>query len=185
MSHHYLRAKRDEKVPMTIRSLTLAVEGTHTPCWSGRTSEVFHPDTGPLHAQVPPASKSEANHAITVPQAARREWTAGNPQRRARVLLRFPYLVDGNFDDLARLRSSEHGKIITDGRGGIQRGIEAVEIETHCCSAMLFRFFTRAGSAARDFASGANVGMVGVNVRIPLPVAQHAFGGGSGAVCAI
>ena len=56
-----------------------------------------------------------------------RAWAATNPQRRARVMFKFLELVQKEFEPLAKLLSSEHGKTIPDARGDIQRGIEVVE----------------------------------------------------------
>ena len=54
-------------------------------------------------------------------------WAATNPQRRARVMFNFKALVEANMDDLALLLSSEHGKVIADAKGDIQRGLEVIE----------------------------------------------------------
>ena len=61
------------------------------------------------------------------PTAAQPAWAATNPQRRARVLFKFLELVQKEFDSLAKLLSSEHGKTIADSKGDIQRGLEVVE----------------------------------------------------------
>ena len=94
---------------------------------SGRFADVFDPNTGDVQARVPLASKSETEAAIANAEAAQIEWAAYNPQRRARVLMRFLDLVNAEMDSLARLLSSEHGKTIPDARGDIQRGLEVVE----------------------------------------------------------
>ena len=62
-----------------------------------------------------------------MPQAAQPAWAATNPQRRARVMFKFLELVQKEYDDLARLLSSEHGKTFADAKGDIQRGLEVVE----------------------------------------------------------
>jgi hypothetical protein len=59
--------------------------------------------------------------------AAQPGWAATNPQRRARVMMRFVELVNQHMDELARLLSSEHGKTIPDSKGDIQRGLEVAE----------------------------------------------------------
>jgi len=60
------------------------------------------------------------------PRTAQPDWAAINPQRRARVMFRFK-LVEANMDALAHLLSSEHGKVIADSKGDIQRGLEVIE----------------------------------------------------------
>src|SRR5262249_19989327 len=94
---------------------------------SGRSGDVFNPNTGEVQAKVAFASRSEVEAAIANAEAAQRAWAATNPQRRARVLFKFLDLVQGEFENLAKLLSSEHGKTIADARGDIQRGVEVVE----------------------------------------------------------
>jgi malonate-semialdehyde dehydrogenase (acetylating)/methylmalonate-semialdehyde dehydrogenase len=99
-----------------------AVHGT-----SGRHGDVFNPNTGEVQAQVALAKASEVAHAIANAAAAQPAWAATNPQRRARVMFKFLELVHKDFDSLAMLLSSEHGKVVADSRGDIQRGLEVVE----------------------------------------------------------
>jgi malonate-semialdehyde dehydrogenase (acetylating) / methylmalonate-semialdehyde dehydrogenase len=62
--------------------------------------------------------------------AAQPAWAMTNPQRRARVMFEFKRLVEANMDALAHMLSSEHGKVIADSKGDIQRGLEVIEF---CC----------------------------------------------------
>jgi malonate-semialdehyde dehydrogenase (acetylating)/methylmalonate-semialdehyde dehydrogenase len=94
---------------------------------AGRFGDVFDPNTGEVQAKVALAKHSEVEHAIAVADAAQTAWAATNPQRRARVLFRFLDLAQKEFESLAKLLSSEHGKTIADARGDIQRGLEVVE----------------------------------------------------------
>src|SRR6476661_5137783 len=94
---------------------------------SGRTGDVFNPNTGEVQAKVALASRAEVEQAIANAAAAQPAWAATNPQRRARVLFKFLELVQKEYDDLAKLLSSEHGKTIADSKGDIQRGLEVVE----------------------------------------------------------
>src|SRR5947199_863469 len=94
---------------------------------SGRFGDVFDPNTGDIQAKVALAKHSEVEHAIAVAEAAQPAWAATNPQRRARVMFKFLELLHKEFDALARLLSSEHGKTFADSKGDIQRGLEVVE----------------------------------------------------------
>ena len=94
---------------------------------SGRFGDVFNPNTGEVQAKVALATKSEVENAIANAEAAFPAWAATNPQRRARVMFKFLELIQGEYDDLARLLSSEHGKTFADAKGDIQRGLEVVE----------------------------------------------------------
>ena len=98
------------------------VEGT-----SGRFADVFQPMDGSVRARVALASAAELRAAVENAKAAQPAWGATNPQRRARVLMRFIDLVARNNDELAELLAREHGKTIPDAKGDIQRGIEVIE----------------------------------------------------------
>jgi malonate-semialdehyde dehydrogenase (acetylating)/methylmalonate-semialdehyde dehydrogenase len=98
------------------------VEGT-----SGRFSDVFEPMTGEVRGKLALASKAEVRAAVLNAKAAQPGWAATNPQRRARVLMKFLDLVHKEYDSLAELLAREHGKTIPDAKGDIQRGLEVVE----------------------------------------------------------
>lgn len=98
------------------------VEGT-----SGRFVDAFQPMTGEVRSKVALASKAEVHAAVANAEAAQPGWAAVNPQRRARVLMRFLELANQNLDALAELLAREHGKTIPDAVGDIQRGLEVVE----------------------------------------------------------
>ncbi|MEX5632799.1 CoA-acylating methylmalonate-semialdehyde dehydrogenase [Parafrankia sp. FMc2] len=109
------------------RELSHHIDGKPVAGTSGRYGDVFDPNTGEVAARVPLASADEVAQAIATAAAVQPEWAAWNPQRRARVLMRFVDLVRAELDDLARLLSSEHGKTVPDARGDIERGLEVVE----------------------------------------------------------
>src|ERR1700692_5027370 len=94
---------------------------------SGRFGDVFNPNTGEVQAKVALANKSKVEKAIPNAKAPFPAWAATNPQRRARVMFKFLELIQGEYDDLARLLSSEHGKTFADAKGDIQRGLEVAE----------------------------------------------------------
>jgi malonate-semialdehyde dehydrogenase (acetylating)/methylmalonate-semialdehyde dehydrogenase len=80
-----------------------------------------------VQAQVPLGGKAELDQAVAAAKAAQPAWAATNPQRRARVMFEFKRLVEANIDELARLLSSEHGKVVADARGDVQRGLDVIE----------------------------------------------------------
>ena len=110
-----------------VRDLTHFIGGVPVSGTSGRFGDVFDPSTGEVQARVPLASTAEVTAAIDNAAVAQLEWASWNPQRRARVLMKFLQLVARDLDDLARLLSSEHGKTVADAKGDIQRGIEVIE----------------------------------------------------------
>ena len=93
----------------------------------GRESDVFDPNTGQVQARVRLGTQADLDAAMANALAAQPRWAATNPQRRARVMFRFKDLVEANMDSLAHLLSSEHGKVIADAKGDLQRGLEVIE----------------------------------------------------------
>ena len=92
-----------------------------------RHADVFDPNTGQVSARVALGGSAELEVAVAAARAAQSVWAAVNPQRRARVMFKFKELVELHMLDLARLLASEHGKVIADAKGDIQRGLEVVE----------------------------------------------------------
>ncbi len=92
-----------------------------------RQGEVFLPMTGEVQATVDFASKDDFRAAVENAAAAQPGWAAQNPQKRARVMLKYLDLVHGEMESLAELLAREHGKTIADAKGDIQRGLEVVE----------------------------------------------------------
>jgi malonate-semialdehyde dehydrogenase (acetylating)/methylmalonate-semialdehyde dehydrogenase len=94
---------------------------------SGRWGEVFDPARGSVAKMVPLASKSEVDAAITAAQAAWPGWAAHPPLARARIMARLVQLVQRDADRLAALITEEHGKVLSDAKGELTRGLEVVE----------------------------------------------------------
>ena len=88
---------------------------------------MLNPSTGEVQAQVALAQSADVDAAVTSAVEAQKDWAAFNPQRRARVMMKFVDLVNQNIDELAELLSLEHGKTVADSKGDIQRGIEVIE----------------------------------------------------------
>ncbi|MEO6713925.1 MAG: CoA-acylating methylmalonate-semialdehyde dehydrogenase [Mycobacteriales bacterium] len=94
---------------------------------SGRTSPVFDPATGQVQAEVDLASAAEVDSAVAVAREAFPAWRATSLSRRAEILFRMRELVDAHRIDLAKLLTSEHGKVLSDATGEVSRGLENIE----------------------------------------------------------
>ncbi len=94
---------------------------------SGRFGDVFNPNTGEVQAKVQLATADEVARAVEGARKGQAVWAAMNPQRRARVLMKYKMLVEAEMDSLAELLSSEHGKVIADAKGDLIRGLEVIE----------------------------------------------------------
>jgi len=114
-------------VHATPQSIPHYINGKHQPGASQRQSEAFQPALGLVQSQVPLASVDEVNAAVAAARAAFPAWSATPAQRRAQVLFRFKQLLDEHQDELAAILTREHGKVFSDAKGEVTRGIEVVE----------------------------------------------------------
>lgn len=130
------------------------VQGT-----SGRFGDVYWPMTGEVAARVPLASVEEVRAAVENAKAAQPGWASVNPQRRARVMMKFIDLVARHNDELAETLAKEHGKTIPDAKGDIQRGIEVCEFALGIPHLM-----------KGEFTEGAGPGIDIYSIRQPLGV---------------
>ena len=103
------------------------VGGKHFAGSSGRKAEVFQPMDGTVRATVALASAADVRAAVANAKAAQPAWAAMNPQRRARVLMKFNDLIAQHNEELADILAREHGKTLIDAKGDIQRGVEVLE----------------------------------------------------------
>src|SRR6478736_3526612 len=110
-----------------MRSIGHFIGGKEVKGTSGRTADVFEPMTGEVQAKVALASTAEVRAAVENARDAQVEWANTNPQRRARVMMKFLELAQRDYDKLADLLAREHGKTVPDAKGDIQRGLEVVE----------------------------------------------------------
>jgi malonate-semialdehyde dehydrogenase (acetylating)/methylmalonate-semialdehyde dehydrogenase len=92
-----------------------------------RTLDIYNPSVGEVSGSVGLATSAEIDAAVTAAANAFSEWAAVNPQRRARVMFKFKALIEANADELAHIISEEHGKVLADSHGDIQRGLEVIE----------------------------------------------------------
>jgi len=114
-------------VHATPQSIPHYINGAHQPGASQRHTEAFQPALGQVQSQVPLASVDEVNAAVAAARAAFPAWSATPAQRRAQVLFRFKQLLDEHQDELAAILTREHGKVFSDAKGEVTRGIEVVE----------------------------------------------------------
>ncbi|WP_022677278.1 CoA-acylating methylmalonate-semialdehyde dehydrogenase [Novosphingobium sp. B-7] len=110
-----------------MRQIDHFLNGAAVAATSGRKSDVFDPNTGEVQAQVGLASEGDVDQAVALAAAVQPEWAALNPQRRARVMFEFKRLIERDMDKLAHALSAEHGKVIADAKGDVQRGLEVIE----------------------------------------------------------
>jgi malonate-semialdehyde dehydrogenase (acetylating)/methylmalonate-semialdehyde dehydrogenase len=113
-----------------IRTISHYIGGQDVQGTSGKFGDVYDPALGKANTHVSFASKSDVNDAVEVAAAAFPKWEASPPLRRARILMRFRDLLEQNQNRLAAIITSEHGKVLSDAKGEVQRGLEVVEFAT-------------------------------------------------------
>ena len=157
-----------------MQDLTHYMDGAHIAGTSGRFADVYNPATGEVQARVPLASEAEVAKAVEIAAAAQPAWGAVNPQRRARVMMKFVDLLNRDMDKLAEALSREHGKTVPDAKGDVQRGLEVVE---YCIGApqMLKGEFTDSAGPGIDMYSmkqplGVTAGITPFNFPAMIPM---------------
>ncbi|HMG49687.1 MAG TPA: aldehyde dehydrogenase family protein, partial [Inquilinus sp.] len=106
------------------------IGGRRVPGSSGRTAPVFNPATGQQSGTVALASVDDVRAAVASAKQAFPDWAGTTPLRRARILNRFLRILEERTDELAAAITAEHGKVLSDAKGEIQRGMEVVEFAT-------------------------------------------------------
>src|SRR4028118_725593 len=143
-----------------------------------RTGEVFTPSAGEVQASVRLGTSADLQRAIDAANAAQPAWAATNPQRRARVMFNFKALVEANMDELAEILSSEHGKVLADARGDIQRGLEVIEFACGIPHALKGEYTQGAGPGIDVYSMRQPLGIVaGITpFNFPAMIAMWMFG---------
>lgn len=143
-----------------MRQISHFIDGAAVAPDGARRQDVFDPNLGRPQAQVLLGDIAAVNQAVAAAKAAQPAWAATNPQRRARVMFEFKRLIEAEMDSLAELLASEHGKVVSDAKGDIQRGLDVVEFV--CAAPHLMK---------GEFTDSAGPGIDVYSMRQPLGVA--------------
>jgi malonate-semialdehyde dehydrogenase (acetylating)/methylmalonate-semialdehyde dehydrogenase len=94
---------------------------------SGRYGAVWNPATGEQQAQVVLGGADDVDEAVRAARSAFAGWSQSSLSQRTQVLFAFRELVNARIDELAGMLCDEHGKVFSDARGEVQRGLEVIE----------------------------------------------------------
>jgi malonate-semialdehyde dehydrogenase (acetylating)/methylmalonate-semialdehyde dehydrogenase len=103
------------------------INGEQIASKSERHSAVYNPATGEQTLNVSLSTAAETKAAIHVAQTAFESWSKVTPLNRARVMFKFKAIVEDHIDELAQIITREHGKVLSDAKGELTRGIEIIE----------------------------------------------------------
>src|SRR5690242_19059965 len=143
-----------------MRAIEHFIAGKAAPATGGRVGVVFNPNTGAQQAEVAFGAAKTVDAAVQAALKALPGWSSTNPQRRARVMFAFKALVEKNMEELAHMLSSEHGKVLADSKGDVQRGLEVIEFACGIPHAL-----------KGEYTEGAGPGIDVYSMRQPLGVA--------------
>ncbi|MFD2417752.1 CoA-acylating methylmalonate-semialdehyde dehydrogenase [Amycolatopsis pigmentata] len=160
-----------------MRTIEHWIDGTTTRGGSTRTGEVYDPATGRRQADVLLAEPSDVDTAVAAAAKAFALWSDSSLTRRARVMFAFRELLVRHEDELARIISSEHGKVIDDARGEIVRGREVVEYACGIAEALKGSFSDQVSSDVDVYGFrqplGVCAGITPFNFPIMVPLWMH------------
>jgi len=125
-----------------------------------RRAEVFNPATGEVIAQVRLADAAVVDAAVRAAQSAWPLWAETSALNRARVMFRFKELVERHQEALARAITREHGKVLSDARGEVQRGLEVVEFACSAPQLLKTQFSENVGGGIDNFSLRQSLGVV-------------------------
>jgi malonate-semialdehyde dehydrogenase (acetylating) / methylmalonate-semialdehyde dehydrogenase len=143
-----------------MRRIEGFVAGKTMALTSGQGGDVYNPNSGEIQARVAFASVEDVDAAVQAALKAHVMWIATNPQRRARVMFEFKRLVEANMQQLAEMLSSEHGKVVADSKGDIQRGLEVIEFACGIPHALKGEYTEGAGPGIDVYSMRQSLGVV-------------------------
>jgi malonate-semialdehyde dehydrogenase (acetylating) / methylmalonate-semialdehyde dehydrogenase len=110
-----------------MRTIQHWIAGSETTGASTRFGPVYNPATGDHQAQVALATAADVEAAVQAAAKAFEAWSDVSLMRRARIMFAFRDLIERHIDELSKLVADEHGKVVSDAKGEITRGLEVVE----------------------------------------------------------
>ena len=160
MSSTAIPTKSASPAAQAVREITHWIGGRSVAGASGRFANVYNPATGRIQARVPLAGQEELERAVASCAEAFPAWSAQPPLRRARVLFRFRDLLESHLDELAAILTSEHGKVLSDAKGEVTRGMEVVEFATGIPQLLKGEFSEMVGTAVDSWSMRQPLGVV-------------------------
>ncbi len=143
-----------------LADITHWIAGARVDGASSRTGEVFNPATGEVTGLVRLADMAIVDAAATAARNAFRAWSETSPLNRARVMFRFKELLERNHDALAAIITHEHGKVFSDAKGEVQRGIEIVEFACGAPQLLKTQFSDNIGGGIDNYSLRQSIGVV-------------------------
>jgi len=110
-----------------VRTIEHWISGSAAAGESSRRGRVWNPATGQQQAEVALATARDVDSAVQSAKSAFADWSQSSLSKRTKVLFAFREIVNARIDEIAAVISDEHGKVFSDAKGEVQRGLEVVE----------------------------------------------------------
>ncbi|MFN7572574.1 MAG: CoA-acylating methylmalonate-semialdehyde dehydrogenase [Betaproteobacteria bacterium] len=143
-----------------LTDITHWIAGRRADSTPARTGEVFNPSTGDVTGLVRLADTATVDAAVAAARTAFPAWSETSALNRARVMFKFKALLEQQHDELARCITREHGKVFTDAKGEVQRGIEVVEFACAAPQLLKTQFSDNVGGGIDSFSLRQPLGVV-------------------------
>ena len=160
-----------------MRTIEHWIGGKPTSGTPSGTAPVWDPATGIQQAEVVLGSAADVDEAVRVAAAAFGEWSQASLSRRAKVLFAFRELATARAGELAELVSAEHGKVLSDARGEVDRGLEVVEFACGIPHLLKGSFSDQASTDVDVFSFRSPLGVVAgitpFNFPVMVPMWMH------------
>ena len=160
-----------------MRTIEHWIGGKPTSGTPSGTAPVWDPATGIQQAEVVLGSAADVDEAVRVAAAAFEEWSQASLSRRAKVLFAFRELATARAGELAELVSAEHGKVLSDARGEVDRGLEVVEFACGIPHLLKGSFSDQASTDVDVFSFRSPLGVVAgitpFNFPVMVPMWMH------------
>lgn len=170
---------------LSLATISHYINGRVVPSTGERRQDVFNPATGEVSAQLNLASVEDVHAAVAAAHAAAPAWAETAPLKRARVLFKFKELMERHHDALAAAITREHGKVFSDAKGEVVRGIEVVEFACSAPQLLKTQFSDNIGGGIDNYQLrqplGVTAGITPFNfpVMVPLWMAPMAIATGN------
>ncbi|HEY8295286.1 MAG TPA: aldehyde dehydrogenase family protein, partial [Micrococcaceae bacterium] len=161
------------------------INGAETSGAGGRTQPVYNPATGAVTGELRLANRADLEAAVAAARKAADSWGDASLSRRTTVLFAFRGLVAAHADELAALITAEHGKVLSDAKGEIVRGLEGIEFACGIPQLLKGDYSDQASTGIDVFSFRQPVGVVAgitpfnVPVMVPLWMCPVAIAAGN------
>ena len=110
-----------------VKRITHHINGTYWKESATRSGDVYNPATGKITAKVDFATPELIDHGVKVAKKAQEQWAQASLAKRVQVLFAFREILNARKEEVAKLITAEHGKVLSDALGEVTRGLEVVE----------------------------------------------------------